>query len=289
MPDLRSNGIDICYETLGDPADPALLLVMGLGAQLVDWPEEFCAQLAGRGFHVIRFDNRDAGLSTWFDDLGQPDLAAVFGGDLTTVSYLLSDLAADTAGLLKALGVDRAHVVGVSMGGMVAQQLAIDSPDLVASLCSMMSTTGDRMVGHPTAEAAAALMRPPATDRAGAIAAAVATSRVIGSPGFEIAEFELIRRAELKYDRAFHPAGTQRQYGAIIASPDRTPGLRGLTAPTLVIHGDADLLVDVSGGRATAAAVPGAELLVVPGMGHDLPRGSWPRLIDAIAANAARA
>ena len=288
MPDVRSNGIDICYETFGDPADPALLLVMGLGAQLVDWPEEFCAQLAGRGFHVIRFDNRDAGRSTWFDELGQPDLAEIFGGDLSTVGYLLSDLAADAAGLLKALGVDRAHVVGASMGGMIAQQLAVDRPDLVASLCSVMSTTGDRTIGHPTPEAAAALLRPPATSREGAIAAAVATSRVIGSPGFVIAESELIRRAELKYDRAFHPAGTQRQYAAIIASPDRTASLAGVTAPTLVVHGEADPLIDVSGGRATAAAVPGAELLIVPGMGHDLPSATWPQILDAIAANAAR-
>jgi len=289
VPDVRSNGIDICYETLGDPADPPLLLVMGLGAQLVDWPEEFCALLAGRGFHVIRFDNRDVGLSTWLDELGQPDLAAVFGGDRSTVGYLLGDLAADSAGLLKALGVDRAHVVGASMGGMIAQQLAIDSPDLVASLCSIMSTTGDFTVGHPTPEAAAALMRPPATTREEAIAAAVATSRAIGSPGFEIVESELERRAALKYDRAFHPAGAQRHYAAIIASPDRTPALGAVAAPTLVVHGEADPLIDVSGGHATAAAVPGAELLVVPGMGHDLPRETWPGIVDAIVANAARA
>ena len=289
MPDVRSNGMTISYETLGDPSDPALLLVMGLGAQLVDWPDEFCEMLAARGFHVIRFDNRDVGLSTWLDELGAPDLAAIFGGDGATVPYLLSDLAADTAGLLKELGVAKAHVVGASMGGMVVQQLVIDRPDLVASVCSIMSTTGDRTVGHPTPEAAAALMRPPASDREAAIAAAVATSRVIGSPGFEVFEADLTRRASAKYDRAFHPEGTQRQYAAIIASPDRTQPLGAVTAPTLVVHGEADPLIDVSGGRATAAAVPGAELLVIPGMGHDLPRGVWSAIVDAIVANAARA
>jgi pimeloyl-ACP methyl ester carboxylesterase len=288
MPDVRSNGLTISYETLGDPSDPALLLVMGLGAQLIDWPDEFCEMLAARGFHVIRFDNRDIGLSTWLDELGPPDLAAIFGGDFATVPYLLSDLAADTAGLLKELGVAKAHVVGASMGGMIAQQLVIDHPDLVASVCSIMSTTGDRMVGHPTPEAAAALMRPPAADRDGAIAAAVATSRVIGSTGFEVVEADLVRRASAKYDRAFHPAGTQRQYAAIIASPDRTSALAAVAVPALVVHGEADPLVGVSGGRATAAAIPGAELLVIPGMGHDLPHGVWPTVVDAIVTNATR-
>jgi pimeloyl-ACP methyl ester carboxylesterase len=289
MPEVRSNGITISYETLGDPSDPALLLIMGLGAQLVDWPDEFCALLAGRGFHVIRFDNRDIGRSTWLDDLPLPDLGEIFGGDFTTVSYRLSDMAADTAGLLKELGVQRAHVVGASMGGMVAQQLAIDSPDLLASLCSIMSTTGDRTVGHPTPEAAAALMRPPATNRDDAIAGAVAGSKAIGSWAlgvFDVPEDEMVRKAAAKYDRAFHPAGTSRQYGAIAASPDRTAALGAVTVPTLVIHGEGDPLIDVSGGRATAAAVPGAELLVIPGMGHDLPRGAWAQLVDAIAANA---
>ena len=289
MPEVRSNGLTIRYETLGDPTHPALLLIMGLGAQLVDWPDEFCALLGGRGFHVIRFDNRDVGLSTWLDELPAPDLAGIFGGDLSTVGYRLGDLAADAAGLLKALGIERAHVVGASMGGMIAQQLAIDTPDVVASICSIMSTTGDRTVGHPTAEAAAALMQPPPADRESVIARAVATSRVIGSPGFDIVESELVLRAATKYDRAFHPAGTQRQYAAILASPDRTEALRAVTAPTLVIHGEADPLVDVSGGRATAAAVPDAQLLIVEGMGHDLPRETWPRIVDAIVANAARA
>ncbi|MFF5081519.1 alpha/beta fold hydrolase [Actinoplanes sp. NPDC000266] len=279
MPDVRANGIDLRYETVGDPAGPALLLVMGLGAQLIDWPFEFCQALAARGFHVILFDNRDAGLSTSFDDLGVP---------AGPPPYLLSDMAADTAALLKALGVEKAHVVGASMGGMIAQQLTIDHPELVASLCSIMSTTGERKVGRSTPEAAAALARPPATTRDEIIAGAAATSRVIGSPAYPATEEWLQKRAAAKFDRAFNPAGTQRQYAAIIASPDRTPGLRQVTAPTLVIHGAADPLIDVSGGRATAAAIPGAELLVIEGMGHDLPQELWPTIIDAITTNTER-
>ncbi|MBU2665067.1 alpha/beta fold hydrolase [Actinoplanes bogorensis] len=289
MPDVRANGIDVRYETLGEPGDPALLLVMGLGAQLVDWPAEFCAALASRGFHVVLFDNRDAGLSTAFDELPQPDPAAIFGGDQATVPYLLSDMAADAAGLLKELGIARAHVVGASMGGMIAQQLTIDHPGLVSSLCSIMSTTGDRTVGHPTPEAMAALMRPPATTREEILAGAIASSRVIGSPAYPASEEWLQERAAAKFERSFRPQGTQRQYAAILAAPDRTAALGGVTAPTLVIHGEADPLINVSGGRATAAAVPGSELIVIPGMGHDLPKPLWPQIIDAIVANTGRA
>lgn len=283
MPDVRSNGIDIRYETTGDPANPALLLVMGLGAQLIDWPDEFCELLAGRGYYVIRYDNRDAGLSTWLDELGAPDLNAIMQGDRSGVPYLLSDMAADAAGLLKSLGIAQAYVVGASMGGMIVQQLAIDSPELVSGLCSIMSTTGDRSVGHSTPEAGAALMRPPAADRDEAIRSGVAASRVIGSTGFEITDAELERRAAAKYDRAYHPVGTLRQFAAILASPDRTEALRSVTVPALVIHGAADPLIDVSGGRATAEAIPGARLLVIDGMGHDLPRGAWAEIVDAIA------
>ncbi|MGX6603098.1 alpha/beta fold hydrolase [Micromonosporaceae bacterium Da 78-11] len=289
MPDVRSNGIDLSYETLGDPADPALLLIMGLGAQLIEWPAEFCALLAGRGFHVIRFDNRDIGLSTHLDELGAPDLRAIFGGNPSAAPYLLADLAEDAAGLLKALGIDRAHVAGASMGGMIAQQLTVDHPDLVAGLCSIMSTTGARGVGRATPEASAALTRPPGADRDAVLAGAVATWRTIGSPRYPLTDAELLERATVKYDRSHHPAGTQRQFAAIHASPDRTAALAGVTVPTLVIHGADDPLIDVDGGRATAAAIPGAELLVLPGMGHDLPRELWPAIVDAITANAARA
>jgi pimeloyl-ACP methyl ester carboxylesterase len=256
---------------------------------MIGWPDDFCAALAGRGFRLIRFDNRDIGLSGGFDALGRPDFAAILGGDPATVPYLLSDLADDTAALLKELGVDRAHVVGASMGGMVAQQLTIDHPDLVASLCSIMSTTGDRAVGHASPEAIALLSRPPAADREAAIAAALASARVLGSPGYPAAEDDIRQRAGAVYDRSFRPAGFARQYAAILGSGDRTAGLGAVTVPALVIHGEDDPLIEVSGGRATAAAIPGAELLVVPGMGHDLPRVLWPELIDAIEANVRRA
>ncbi|MEU7908033.1 alpha/beta hydrolase [Actinoplanes sp. NPDC049118] len=289
MPDVRSNGIQLRYETLGDHHAPALLLIMGLGAQLIDWPQEFCEQLAGRGLRVIRFDNRDAGLSTTLTRLGVPDVRGILGGDRTTVPYLLADLAADTAGLLDSLGIERAHVTGLSLGGMIAQQLTIDHPDRVASLCSIMSTTGDRAVGHPTPAAAALLGTPPAASREAAIANSIASSRIIGSPGFPATEEELLLRASAKYDRAYNPLGTLRQYAAALGSSDRTAALRGVTAPTVVIHGEDDPLIGVSGGRATADAVPGAELLVIPGMGHDLPRAVWPRIVDAIVRNTERA
>jgi pimeloyl-ACP methyl ester carboxylesterase len=289
VPYVQSNGIELYHETLGDPDRPALLLVMGLGAQLIDWPQEFCEQLADRGFFVIRFDNRDAGLSTSRPEWGVPDLRAIVAGDRATVPYLLADLAADAAGLLGALGVPRAHVVGASMGGMIAQQVAIDHPQRVASLCSIMSTTGDRSVGRATPEAAAVLAGQPAPDRATAVATSVAAARIIGSPGYPAAEDELRRRAEAKYDRSYRPLGTLRQYAAIIASPDRTAGLREVTAPTVVVHGADDPLITVSGGQATAAAVPGADLVVLEGMGHDLPGALWPRIIDVIARNTERA
>ncbi|MCY1141091.1 alpha/beta hydrolase [Actinoplanes sp. Pm04-4] len=288
MPDVRANGIDLRYETTGNPDDPDLLLIMGLGAQLIDWPARFVEQLAGRGFHVVRFDNRDAGLSTAFDELPPPDLGAIFGGDLTTAPYQLSDMAADTAGLIKELGIEPVHVVGASMGGMIAQQLTIDHPDLVASLCSIMSMTGDRTVGHPTTEAAAALMRPPAATPDEIIAGAIASSRVIGSPGYPTEEAEIRRRATAKYERSYRPAGGQRQYAAIVASPDRTAGLASVAVPTVVIHGEDDPLINVSGGRATANAIPGASLLTFPGMGHDLPEPLWTPIIDAIVANIRR-
>ncbi|MFI5934527.1 alpha/beta hydrolase [Actinoplanes sp. NPDC051494] len=288
MPVARTNGVELAYETAGDPDAPALLLVMGLGAQLTDWPQEFTTLLAGHGFHVISFDNRDAGLSSALDDHRVPDIPALLAGDRSSAPYLIADLAADAAGLLDTLGVQRAHVVGASLGGMIAQQIAVDYPDRVASLCSIMSTTGDRTVGRATPEAAAEMGRRPAAGREEVIAGSVARARIIGSPGFPATEEELRQRAGAKYDRAYRPAGTHRQYAAILASPDRTQALRRVTAPTLVIHGEDDALIGVSGGRATAAAIPGAELLTIPGMGHDLPRELWPRITGAIARNASR-
>jgi pimeloyl-ACP methyl ester carboxylesterase len=285
----RVGEVELAYETFGDPGDPPLLLVMGLATQMIGWPDEFCAGLADRGLFVVRFDNRDIGLSTHLDDRGAPDILAILGGDRSTVAYPLADLADDTAGLLEALHLDSAHVVGASMGGMVAQLVAIRHPDRVRSLTSIMSTTGDPAVGMPAEAAMGVLLAPPATDRESAIQRAVDTYRVIGSPGFEFDEQALRDRAALSYDRRYNPAGVARQLAAILATADRTADLGALDVPTLVIHGEHDSLVNVSGGRATAAAIPGAELLVVDGMGHDLPRAVWPEITDRIAALVERA
>ncbi|TFV61274.1 UNVERIFIED_ORG: alpha/beta hydrolase [Bacillus sp. AZ43] len=281
--------IELAYETFGDPSDPPVLLVMGLATQMIGWPDEFCAGLAGRGLFVVRFDNRDIGLSTHLDDAGTPDIMAIFGGDTSSAAYPLTDLASDTIGLLDALGLGSVHLVGASMGGMVAQLVAVQAPERVRSLTSIMSTTGEPGVGAPAEVALPVLLAPAATDRESAIQRVVDTYRVIGSPGFEFDEAALRDRAGLSFDRAHDPAGVARQLAAILTTHDRTPDLAKVAVPTLVIHGSQDTLVDVSGGRATAAAVPGAELVVVDGMGHDLPRAVWPEITDRIAALIARA
>jgi len=287
VPTAHGNGIDIEYVTSGDPSDPPLLLVMGLGAQLIAWPEGFVDQLTARGFFTVRYDNRDSGLSTKFD--GVPDFARLFSGDAGSVPYTIEDMADDAVALLDDLGLERVHVVGVSMGGMITQALVINHPGRFLSACSIMSTTGDRNVGAPTGEAVAALLRPAAGSREEAVTASLAGSKVISSPGFPFDVDLMTRRAELAYDRSYSPDGTARQLAAILGSPDRTAGLARVALPFLVIHGEADPLVDVSGGKATAAAVPGSELVLIPGMGHDLPEAVWDQIIDAIVANTALA
>jgi pimeloyl-ACP methyl ester carboxylesterase len=287
VPTAHVNGIDIEYVTSGDPADPALLLVMGLGAQLTAWPEMFVAQLTARGFFTIRFDNRDAGLSTKF--AGTPDYMALFSGDRSSAPYRIEDMAEDTFGLLTALGLDGVHVVGVSMGGMITQAMVLAHPERILSACSIMSTTGDQSVGAPTAEAVAALLRPAASSREEAIAASLAGSKAISSPGFPFDVDLMTRRAAAAYDRSYCPEGTGRQLAAILAAADRTEGLGRVKIPFLVIHGEEDPLVGVSGGKATAAAVPGSSLILLPGMGHDLPEAVWDQIIDAIVANTASA
>ena len=284
MPQANVNGIEIEYVTEGDPSDPALLLVMGLGAQLTTWPQGFVDGLRERGFFVILYDNRDSGLSTKFE--GLPDIAALFTGtDLSSTAYRIEDMADDGAALLAALGIARAHVVGVSMGGMITQALVINHPELFVSASSIMSTTGDRTVGAPTGEAMTALLRPVATSREEAIEASVEGSLVIGSPGYPTDEHILRDRAAAAYDRSYCPEGTARQLGAILGSTDRTEGLHGVRMPFLVVHGEADPLVTLSGGEATAAAVPGSKLLTFPGMGHDLPEPLWGAITDAIVDN----
>ncbi len=283
MPRANVNGIEIEYATDGEPSNPPLLLVMGLGAQLTTWPDGFVEGLRRRGFFVVRFDNRDCGLSTKFE--GLPDIAALFTGtDLSSAPYRVEDMADDAAALLAELGITKAHVVGVSMGGMITQALVINHPELVLTATSIMSTTGDRAVGAPTGEAMTALLRPVASSREEAIEASLEGSRVIGSPAYPTEEHVLRERAAAAYDRSYCPDGTARQLAAILGSPDRTEGLHGARVPFLVVHGEADQLVTPGGGAATAAAVPGSELITIPGMGHDLPEPLWATITDAIVA-----
>ncbi len=280
--------IELAYETIGDPDDPALLLVMGLGMQLIHWDLALCEELAHRGFRVIRFDNRDAGRSTQID-APVPNLARVLAGRRVRAPYLLDDMAADAFGLLDHLGIERAHVVGASLGGMIAQSMAIARPERVLSLASIMSTTGNRRVGVPRPRALGVLLRPAPRTREAYIEYSVRIFRVIGSPGFETDEARLRDAATAAFDRGTHPAGTGRQLAAVMASGDRTARLRELGVPTLVIHGRDDPLIPFRAGVATARAVPGAELLPIAGMGHDLPRQVWPQVIDAVAVNSRRA
>jgi pimeloyl-ACP methyl ester carboxylesterase len=283
------NGIEVAYETFGDPADPTVLLVMGLGVQMLGWDEGFCELLVERGFHVVRFDNRDVGRSTKIEGGPRANLMAAMAGDAGSASYTLDEMADDCAGLLDHLDVEVANLVGASLGGMVAQTMAVRHPRRVLSLVSMMSTTGDPAVGQPHPEALPSLLTRPPADREEYVEFAVQAFRVIGSPGFDADEGALRQRAGASFERGYHPDGTARQLLAILASGDRTEALRRLDLPTLVIHGTNDPLIDPSGGKATAAAIPGARLELIEGMGHDLPRELWPRFVDLIADNAARA
>ncbi|WP_290061424.1 alpha/beta fold hydrolase [Amycolatopsis solani] len=273
------NGIDLCHESFGAPDDPPLLLIMGLAAPMIWWDEEFCETLAAQGFHVIRFDNRDAGRSTRLR--GRASLAQAYL--LRASPYSLADMADDAAGLLTVLGIPAAHVVGASMGGMIAQTLAIRHPSRVLSLTSIMSSTGGRFVGRPSARAMSMLLAAPPRDRESYVETLVRTFRLIGSPGYPFDEPRMRHRAERTYDRGVHPGGAIRQLAAIMADRDRAPRLRRTKVPALVVHGARDPLVHLSGGRATARAIPGANLDIVPGMGHDLPRAVWPRIVRGIA------
>jgi pimeloyl-ACP methyl ester carboxylesterase len=281
-------GITLCYETYGDPSDPAALLIMGLGAQMVAWQEDFCEELAERGLFVVRFDNRDIGRSTHLQG-PPPSLLELLRYSVASTRYTLADMARDTAGLLDELEIDSAHVIGASMGGMIAQTLAARHPARVRSLVSMMSSTGGRWVGRPALSSYATFLRKAPHEREAFIAHAERLFAKIGSRGIP-QDTEGVRRiAALSFDRELDRTGTGRQLAAIIASGDRSAELATVTAPTLVIHGSVDPLISPSGGRATARAIPGARLEIVEGMGHDLPRVLWPRLIDAFATHAAAA
>lgn len=289
MPIERVGDIDICYEALGDGTP--LLLIMGLGTQMINWPDGLCERLAAHGFRVIRFDNRDAGLSSKLDHLGRPRLRELLVRSAMAMPmrapYTLGDMAADAAGLLDALGIESAHVVGASMGGMIAQIMALEHPDRLRSLTSIMSHPGDlrsKLSVSPSVMRALLAPVPRATEAA--LAHQLAIMRMLAGPGYPFEEERaraLLLRAR---ERSFHPPGFVRQLAAIMVAPSRVRALRKVRAPTLVMHGTADPLVPPVGGRATARAIPGARLCWIQGMGHELPRGAWPELADAIAAHA---
>lgn len=287
---VLESGIEICYDTFGNPEDPALLLIMGLAGPLTWWAPELCEQFAERGFYVVRFDNRDVGRSSILRGLGgrRGDIVRGFVRRRTATPYSISDLADDAAGLLDYLGIKQAHVTGVSMGGMIAQTLAIEHPDRVLSLVSIMSTTGRRSVGWQDPRLFPMLLGAGDRTREQAIARSVRTWAAIGSPDYPTPPDEVRERAGETYDRGVSVSGVVRQMQAILAQPDRSRALQSLKIPALVIHGLNDRLVHVSGGRATARSIPGAELLLIPGMGHDLPRKLWPVFVDGVARTAAR-
>ena len=283
-----ANGIELCYQEMGDPDGEPLVLIMGLATQMIAWDDEFCAMLAGRGFRVVRFDNRDIGRSTRIRSGGVPNALDLVVGR-GEPAYRLRDMAADTVGLIDHLGIESAHVVGASMGGMIAQCVAIGHPERVRSLTSIMSTTGSRRVGHPSYRTFGLLLGKRPREREAAIERVVKTFKTIGSPGYPFEEERIRELAGRSFDRGHSQAGIARQLHAITASGDRTPHLRELDLPAVVIHGKSDMLVNPSGGRATARAIPAARLKLIEGMGHDLPRALWPTFAEEICCNAARA
>ncbi|MGB8649687.1 MAG: alpha/beta fold hydrolase [Mycobacteriales bacterium] len=279
---VRVGELEIAYEGFGDPAHPAALLVMGLGTQMLAWPDELCADLAATGRYVVRFDNRDCGLSTHLDHLGAPQPGRVLLRR-ERAPYAIEDFATDTLGLMDALGLDTVDLVGASMGGFIAQTVAIRAPRRLRSLTLIMTSTGSRRVGRPSPRIARQLLRRrPVRTRDEAIAAAVEVFRTIGSPGYERDEEFLQRQAGVSYDRAYDPAGYLRQLAACLTQPDRTADLRRLDVPTLVVHGLHDPLVSPTGGLALARTIPGARFVGYAGMGHDLPRPLWRPLVEEI-------
>jgi pimeloyl-ACP methyl ester carboxylesterase len=283
-----ANGIEIAYQEVGDPDGEPLLLIMGLATQMLAWDEGFCEMLAERGFRVVRFDNRDIGRSTKFDSAGLPKRTDMLLGRRRTAPYLLRDMAEDTIGLMDHLAIESAHLVGASMGGMIAQTVAIRRPKRVRSLVSMMSTTGNRWLGVPTWKAFGTLFARPGAGREAAIEHSVKVFRTIGSPAYPMDEPRFRRLAGAAYDRSHSRAGVARQLHAVTASGDRTAALEKLRLPTTVLHGDSDPLIRPLAGRATARAVRDCRLRIFEGMGHDLPRELWPDFVEEIAATAQR-
>ncbi len=288
MPGVAANGIHIEYETFGDSSGRPLLLIIGLGAQMIHWDDDLCKDLASRGHYVIRFDNRDVGLSTKFEKAGVPNLPEVFGkllrGEKVEPPYTLDDMADDAVALLDFLKIPAAHVCGMSMGGMIAQTVAIRHPARVLSLISIYSTTGNPKVPQPKPEIIGLLTARPPSERQAFIEHMLRVFKTISGPGFPPDEGWTRRTLGKSYDRCFCPEGTGRQLVAILTHGNRAPALSSLKIPTLVIHGTHDPLVSVEGGKDTANSIPGAQLILIEGMGHDLPHGgAWPRIVEAIS------
>ena len=284
------NEVELCYQTFGDPADEPLLLVMGLGGPMTWWDTELCVMLADAGFYVVRYDNRDTGRSTRIRArVKRSHLIRAFGGGKVKAPYSMGDLADDAVALMDHLGLESAHVAGISMGGMVAQTIAVEHPKRVRSLTSIMSTTGKRSVGWQDPRLIPALIAPRKPGRESYVSTSVGFWDVIGSPGYPADRDRLTVRAGETFDRGYSASGVMRQMMAILQQPDRTHRLRSLRVPALVVHGMADKMVHVSGGRSTAAAIPGAELVLIEGMGHDLPPALFETLVEAIVRTADRA
>ena len=291
MPHMTANNISICYDTLGNPADPAFLLISGLGSQLIDWPQAFAEKLADEGFYVIRFDNRDIGLSQYFDEEGVQDMddvmAGLAQGQKPSSPYLLDDMAADAAGLLDSLGIDKAHIAGMSMGGMIAQLVAANHPEKCLSMNSIMSTSSRGSLPPGTPEATAALTSKPAEDtREGRAQHAVNNKKVYGSIGYLASDEDMLKQELAKVDRAYHPDGKARQHVAIMASGSRTWLLPKITVPTMVLHGAADPLVLPVAGKDVADLIPGADYVELDGMGHDIAPGLYQPILDNMVGHA---
>jgi len=293
MPKAKANNIEIEYESFGNPSSKPLLLIMGIGAQMLRWEKEFCEKFVEKGFYVIRFDNRDVGLSTKFDDAGEPDLMKMYmqmaKGEKIESLYTLNDMADDAAGLLTALEIDKAHICGASMGGGIAQILAYRHPSRVLSLTSIMSSTGNPDLPQPKPEVLKLMTQSPPTTREAIIEARVNRLRILHGVYFPFDEEEWRKFATASYERSHYPPGITRQFVAIRATGNIKPALSSISVPTLVIHGSEDPLVPVEGGKDTAEAIPGAELLIIEGMGHSIPIEVWPKVVDAIAKIASKA
>jgi len=290
MPRVHANGIQIEYETFGSSSNRPLLLIMGLGGQMIHWDDNLCKDLADRGNYVIIYDNRDVGLSTKFDEAGMPDLMKIFKKlmlkEAVIPPYTLDNMADDGVDLLTALGIQRAHICGMSMGGMIAQSIAIRHPSRVLSLTCIYSTTGNPKVPQPKPDVIGVLITPPPKEREASIKHMMQFFKTLNGPGYPIDEIWTYKKMAESFDRCFCPQGITRQLVAILTQSNREPMLSSINAPTLVIHGTSDPLVSLEGGKATARAIPGAQLMLIEGMGHDLPHGgAWPQIIQAIATH----